>query len=94
MLKHREYNPKYYPDSEISGVCGIYQIRNILNGNFYIGSAFDLLGRRNRHFSMLLYDKHVNDHLQNAYNCYGKENFIFEVIEFCEPEVKYEIEQY
>jgi group I intron endonuclease len=94
ICKHREYNPKYYPDSEINGVCGIYQIRNTLNGDFYIGSAFDLLDRRGQHFCKLRGNKHFNNHLQNAYNLYGKENFVYEVVEFCEPEVKYEVEQY
>lgn len=66
---------------------GIYQIRNILDNSIYIGSTIDLVKRRDRHFSELSLGKHYNGHLQRAYNKYGKENFIFEILIICPKEL-------
>lgn len=60
---------------------GIYKIRNIIDNKFYVGSSIDLDGRKYRHFHTLKIQKHANDKLQRAYNKYGKENFVFEIIE-------------
>jgi group I intron endonuclease len=64
--------------------CGIYQIRNLVNGKIYIGQSTNLSHRKSSHFSKLRKDQHDNEHLQNAYNLYGKDNFIFEIIMYCE----------
>ena len=58
-----------------------YSIKNLINSNLYIGITGDLKQRRNRHFSKLRKNEHFNPHLQNAWNKYGEENFIFEMIE-------------
>jgi len=63
---------------------GIYQIRNILNNNIYVGSSINLRKRKNRHFSELALNKHYNSHLQSSYNKYGKNNFIFEILLICD----------
>ena len=60
---------------------GVYQIRNIVNNKVYIGSAVDLDRRKREHFNKLSKGKHCNPKLQNAYNKYGHDNFIFEVVE-------------
>lgn len=60
---------------------GIYQIRNLVNGKMYIGSAVNLNRRCHDHFSQLRDNKHNNQHLQRAYNKYGEHNFVFEIIE-------------
>lgn len=59
----------------------IYRIRNRINNHSYIGSTFQLKTRRNRHFYELKKESHHSIHLQNAYNKYGQENFIFEIME-------------
>jgi group I intron endonuclease len=64
--------------------CGIYQIRNLINGHLYIGQSINLSGRKSVHFSKLRNNKHYNIHLQNAFNLYGKDNFVFEILLFCE----------
>ena len=60
---------------------GIYQIRNLVNDKVYVGSAVNLHRRKREHFTRLENNKHPNIKLQRAYNKYGSNNFIFEVIE-------------
>lgn len=65
-------------------LSGIYQIRNLINGKKYIGQSIDLERRKKDHFRYLKGNYHKNIHLQNAYNFYGQENFVFEVLVYCE----------
>ena len=88
------YKPQAYKNSELNNKSGIYQIRNIINNKIYIGSTKNLNRRRKEHFGLLRLNKHCNTKLQNSFNKYGKENFIFEVVEFCEIEYLTECEQY
>ncbi len=62
---------------------GIYKILNKINGKFYIGGSYNAIRRGSDHFYKLLKNSHANKHLQSAYNKYGKEAFIFEVVEHC-----------
>jgi group I intron endonuclease len=64
--------------------CGVYQIRNLVNDRVYVGQSIHLSARKSHHFSDLKYNKHGNRHLQNAYNLYGKDNFVFEIVLYCE----------
>jgi group I intron endonuclease len=74
---------------------GVYKIINLLNDKLYVGSAMDLRHRKANHFSQLKLNKHINTHLQNAFNKYGEENFRFEIIEYVEEKEKLiEREQY
>lgn len=59
----------------------IYKIENKLNQNCYIGITVNPSVRKNRHFNYLKQNKHCNSHLQSAFNKYGEENFIFEILE-------------
>lgn len=54
---------------------GIYQIRNITNGQIYIGSSVNIKKRIYEHFRILKKRIHFNPKLQNAYNKYGRESF-------------------
>jgi group I intron endonuclease len=67
-------------------VCksGIYCIINLVNKKIYIGSAIDFNRRKGVHLSKLKLNKHDNPHLQRAYNKYGYNKFIFEIIEYIE----------
>lgn len=65
--------------------CGIYKITNIINNKVYIGSSITLKEREYKHFWMLKKGLHDNRYLQNSFDKYGKENFIFEIINLCEP---------
>lgn len=74
---------------------GIYKITNIITNQFYIGSAVILERRRNTHFYSLIRNDHDNSKLQNAFNKYGEENFVFEILEEIEDKTKLiEREQY
>ena len=61
--------------------AGVYLISNNVNGKCYVGSTVHLDQRRREHFSRLANNKHINAHLQNAYNQYGREAFDFEILE-------------
>lgn len=65
---------------------GIYQIRALHNDEVYIGSSIQLSVREKRHFRFLKNGTHDNPKLQAAYNKYGRDNFVFEVLLLCEPE--------
>jgi group I intron endonuclease len=60
---------------------GIYKITNTVNGKFYIGSSNDIKHRWNEHKSKLKSNRHINTKLQNAWNFYGEDKFLFEVVE-------------
>lgn len=63
--------------------CGIYMVCNKINGFVYIGQSIDIDNRWKQHRRELKNNSHVNQHLQNAWNKYGKENFDFVIIEEC-----------
>ena len=63
-------------------MSGIYNIRNIVNDKVYIGSAVSFKLRWNCHQNDLLNNRHVNNKLQNSYNKYGKDSFVYEIIEY------------
>ena len=93
-MNERQYEPIFVEINKLKNKCGIYQLRNIINNHIYIGSSKNLKERIKSHFKSLKYNKHDNKHLQNAYNKYGKDNFVFEIIEYCEIEERFKIEQY
>lgn len=70
-------------------MCGIYKITNKINGKVYIGQAIDINDRWQRHRR-----SHDNCAIHLAFNKYGIDNFTFEVIEECLPELLDEREIY
>lgn len=65
---------------------GIYKIKNIITNDCYIGSAAYTFNKRwNTHKHQLKNNKHHSIILQRAWNKYGENNFIFEIIETCNP---------
>ena len=65
-------------------IPGIYMIKNLLNNKCYIGSTYNLRQRLMSHLSKLKIDKHVNKHLQSAFNKYGQKSFVYCILETCE----------
>jgi group I intron endonuclease len=75
FLAQREYRLKLLFN------CGIYAIKNKINGKMYIGSSYNIKQRFTAHKSALKNNNHRNKHLQNAWNKYGEDNFEFIIIE-------------
>lgn len=71
----------------------VYKIINLITGEFYIGSSINFESRRRGHLRLLKNNIHSSKHLQNSYNKYGLNNFIFHIIEICKPEKTREYEQ-
>lgn len=65
--------------------CGIYKIENLVNKKIYIGSSVNVNKRLNHHKSALKGNYHDNRYLQNSFNKYCEDNFVFELIEECDP---------
>ena len=60
---------------------GIYQIRNLIDGKKYIGSAVNLRARWISHRNSLIRGDHHSPYLQAAWNKHGASRFAFEVVE-------------
>ena len=64
------------------GNFGIYKIECGTTGVIYIGSTSVSFKKRwRKHKQRLRHNYHENSYLQNAWNKYGEENFIFEIVE-------------
>src|SRR5258708_3244963 len=72
-------------ENSIPPSAGIYKIICIPTKKIYIGSAVNLHRRENAHWYLLGLNKHTNPHLQNAWNKYGEQAFVFEVVELVLP---------
>lgn len=67
---------------------GVYQIRNLKNQKLYIGSSSyggGLSYRWRKHQNLLRINKHHSIKLQRAWNKYGADAFVFEVLLYCDP---------
>jgi group I intron endonuclease len=62
----------------------IYIIKSIITDRIYVGSAVNYNKRFKQHCYNLFKNKHCNIKIQNHFNKYGKEDLIYEVIEFVE----------
>lgn len=64
--------------------AGVYMIYCKTSGKAYIGSSGRLYSRLSGHKAHLNNKRHRNPHLQSAYNLYGKDAFVFLVLETTE----------
>jgi group I intron endonuclease len=62
-------------------VSGIYCIEHVPTGRRYLGSAYNLIKRRQQHYRELRDGKHFNRHLQSAVRKYGFDEFRWIVLE-------------
>ncbi|TVY11693.1 GIY-YIG nuclease family protein [Paenibacillus cremeus] len=64
---------------------GVFQIRNVKNGKIFVGGSMDLNGFKNR----LEFGKQMNTNtiseLQQDWNQYGGESFVFEELDQIKP---------
>ena len=73
---------------------GIYRIVCTANGGkTYVGSAVNLRQRFGTHRHTLRAGTHHNSHLQNAWNKYGEQAFVFEVVVLVPKEMLIDVEQ-
>ena len=72
----------------------IYIIKCIGNGKSYVGSAISANKRKKHHYHWLEHGKHGNPILQRSWNKYGQESFIFEIVEECSADDRWERENH
>lgn len=75
-------------------MIGIYSIVCLKNSKIYIGQSKHIEVRWLEHKDELKKGTHQNKHLQNAWNKYGENSFVFSVIEECEEDNLTKREQY
>lgn len=75
-------------------MSGIYTITNVKNNKMYIGSTISFTDRWKHHRNALNRGNHDNSHLQRAWNKYGEEAFLFEILEECAKEELIENEKF
>jgi len=66
-------------------ICGVYIIKCTTNDRYYVGSSVNIKSRWYVHLNELKKNIHHSSKLQRAFNKYGKESFVFEILEECEP---------
>lgn len=62
--------------------CYIYQIINQITNEKYVGQTTNFSRRQQNHLSALRNNSHPNPKLQNAWNKYGEESFVWQVDNF------------
>lgn len=73
---------------------GIYRIENTKTRKVYVGQAGNLRKRYYDHTSALKRNSHDNKYLQNAWNKYNEDDFVFSVLEECSEQLLANREQY
>jgi len=79
---------------KLKNKVGIYSFLNLTNGKRYVGSSVDLYNRLHEHLHNLRCNKSHNKHFQAAWNKYGEENFIYNILEFCDSDKQFDREQH
>ena len=59
---------------------GVFQIRNTVNGKIFVGSSVNLDAIWNRNKGELKFNGHRNKQLQEEWNSFGEENFVYEIL--------------
>ena len=74
-------------------ICGIYKITNTVTGDFYIGSSKNIKKRWACHKCQSKWNEYPNNQMYLDMQKYGKDKFVFEILEVVEPEHLKETEQ-
>jgi group I intron endonuclease len=67
--------------------CGIYAIVNSITKERYVGKSIDIEEKWRAHIQELDAGSHISPTLQQAWDEYGADNFLFLVLKECEKEV-------
>ena len=70
----REYKERKKP-------TGVFQVKNTVNGKVLLGSSLNSEGSLNKHKFMLSIGTHQNKAIQEDWNEYGSDKFVFEILE-------------
>lgn len=62
-------------------MAGVFQVKNTANGKVLLGSSLNLEGPLNSHKFMLTIGSHRNKELQQEWNEYGPDKFVFEILD-------------
>ena len=82
MINKSEIKKKY---KQTITPMGIYQLKNLKNGKILIGSSKNLPARKNRFEMELSSESLTSKELLHDLRQFGKENFLFEVLDYLEP---------
>jgi group I intron endonuclease len=82
---------KDFKKFDFKSKCGIYIFE--INKKAYIGSSVDVRHRLREHFRKMKQNKHDNIIVQRCYDKYKCELF-FDILEFCDKEIRLEKEYY
>ena len=74
-------------------ISAVYKITNTVTGDFYIGSSKDIKHRWTDHKCPSRWNDNPNNPMYLDMRKYGKDKFVFEVLEVVEPEKLKEAEQ-
>jgi group I intron endonuclease len=80
--------------SSLYKACGVYKIRNLINGKEYIGSSTNLSARWCNHKYECNRRENNARLLQEDWVLFKEEQFVFEVLELCKKEELRDREQY
>jgi group I intron endonuclease len=75
-------------------ISAIYIITCTVNNKHYIGKSVHYFHRIGQHKIALKENRHHSYHLQKAYNKYGEDNFIFEILEEYPKNILNSMEKY
>lgn len=72
---------------------GCYLIFNTKSKKCYIGSSKHISWRIYQHVRLLRFGRHINPHLQAAWNKYGEDAFEIKIVARCEEKARFSIER-
>ena len=79
MAKSRKEIQREYKERPKS--AGVFQVKNTANGKILLGSSLNINGPLNGHRFMLQIGSHTNKALQEDWNKYGEDKFVFAILE-------------
>ena len=74
-------------------ISAVYQIKNMVTGESYVGSSKDVYRRWKEHQRLSVWNRFQNSKLYKDMKEYGLENFMFVILTPVEPEYLRELEQ-
>ena len=94
MWKCKQCDNKQTTSKKKSIPPGVYMIKNLITGDCYIGKSERPYSRRSAHFSEYSkFTTSTNLKLYNAMQQYGRQHFVFGIIEHCSRSKLCKVEQ-